>query len=362
MPPKKRCDEAAGVEARQPVLGDDRQRQLLGEGGLVAGFLPGVERPVELAQRVGVAGIVGREERILELAQARAPLDDGRGLGEPPPALVEALEQRGQRPQRRRFQAADLAVGLDVLPRGAVLPGRVAQQHPPQAEQPRVLRRCRALRQLQRLAVLAVQAPADAGASRIQRCSSGRSSSPMPKRCAQRRHLQQVEHVARRDARLGQVEQQLERVHQRVELALRAVGQPERDEARVGGIRQAEHRLDVRGVGLDVGHHHDHVARAQRRIGAEGGEQLVVQDLDFALRAVRDVEAQRAIGRRVDRAMLRADLRQRAQLAGCPPGSAAAGSAPPVSSNRSIVCPIRCSERAQASRRAASSCRSSAAM
>ena len=61
----------------------------------------------------------------------------------------------------------------------------------------------------------------------------------------------------------------------------------------------AEHRLDVRAVGLDVGHHDDHVARRQRPAVARGllehGQQLVVQDLHFALRVVGDVEAQRVV-------------------------------------------------------------------
>jgi hypothetical protein len=50
----------------------------------------------------------------------------------------------------------------------------------------------------------------------------------------------------------------------------------------------------VRRVGIDVRHHDDDVARAQRGVGVAGGEQLVVEDLDLALRTVGDMEADRA--------------------------------------------------------------------
>ena len=73
------------------------------------------------------------------------------------------------------------------------------------------------------------------------------------------------------------------------------VGDAERDEARVAAVDEAEYCLDVRRVGVDVRHHDDHVARTQASVGIEGGEELVVQHLDFALGAVGDVEADRVI-------------------------------------------------------------------
>jgi hypothetical protein len=65
--------------------------------------------------------------------------------------------------------------------------------------------------------------------------------------------------------------------------------------ARIIPVDQTEHRLDVRRIGIDVRDHHDDVARGQGRVGIEGREQGVVQDLDLALGAVRDMEPDRVI-------------------------------------------------------------------
>ena len=72
------------------------------------------------------------------------------------------------------------------------------------------------------------------------------------------------------------------------------------NEARVVARQLAEDGADGRREGVDVGHHHDHVARMQRPPAGrvrQPFQQLVVQDLDLALRAVRDVEDDGAVGR-----------------------------------------------------------------
>ncbi|MNP58779.1 hypothetical protein D3C76_1537240 [compost metagenome] len=68
------------------------------------------------------------------------------------------------------------------------------------------------------------------------------------------------------------------------------------------------------GVGVDGRQHDDHVTWAQRRVGAEAGQQLVVQDLHFALRAVGNVEPNRAVFRRVDCRPQLAGFGERAQF------------------------------------------------
>lgn len=85
--------------------------------------------------------------------------------------------------------------------------------------------------------------------------------------------------------------------------------------ARVTAIEQAEHRLNVRRIGFDVRHHHDDIAWAQARIGVEGGEQLVVQDLDLTLRTMRAMEADRFVAGRIDQRPLLARLAQWTQIA-----------------------------------------------
>ena len=141
-----------------------------------------VECRVELAQREGVAGVLRREERILELAQAGAPLGDGRGLAQHAPSLVETLEQGGQaapapRPRAPRFRRRARSFPTRRRPArrrspaasGAGRRARCSAPCPHSSGRSSALR-CSPCR------------PQRMPASRIQRCSSGRSSSPMPKR------------------------------------------------------------------------------------------------------------------------------------------------------------------------------------
>src|SRR5690606_12679752 len=71
---------------------------------------------------------------------------------------------------------------------------------------------------------------------------------------------------------------------------------------------------DVRGVGVDVRHHDDYIARVQARVGAKTLQQLVMEDFHLPLRAVGDMEAQRTVARGVHRWPAFAGFRQRAQL------------------------------------------------
>ncbi len=73
--------------------------------------------------------------------------------------------------------------------------------------------------------------------------------------------------------------------------------------ARVAVVVLPEHGADRRRERLDVRHHHDDVARPQRRrrvARREHRQQRIVKDLDLALRAVRDMEHDRAVVARHD--------------------------------------------------------------
>ena len=296
------------------MLAHHRQRQRLVESGLGAGLLPGRQGLFELdqGQRIGV--IIGHEEVGQQPAQAADPFMRWRRRGEHAPVVFEAGNEPDQRAEQRGTEAADLAEGFDPLPGGRAIAGGVAQQHPPQAEQPAVGRSLGPLAgQAEAGAMTGVEAPAHAGtadpAGELRQVGSVDTETP-----SQRRHVEQVEHLAGAEARLRQAGDERQRGQQRIVGAAPLVGQAERDVTGIVGIRQAEHRLHVGRVGVDIGHHDDDVARLQAGVVVEGCEQLVVQDLDFALGSVGDVEADRCIHRRVDRRPLGAGLGEWAQF------------------------------------------------
>ena len=215
-----------------------------------------------------------------------------------------------QRADQHGVQPADLVVGLDLAIRLALAHG-IAEQHAAQAEAPGVL--------LQPFGQAAlgtspgVQAPADAGAANP--ALQGRQVSLGDGEAgAQRRHVEQVEHFADPQATVGQAQQVFQGDQQRLLAARLLVGQGEGNVARVVALVLAEHRLDRRGVAVDVRQHDDDVARAQAGVGGKAGEQLVVEDFHFALGAVRQVKAQRMVSLRADRRPLRAAFGKAAQV------------------------------------------------
>ncbi len=113
---------------------------------------------------------------------------------------------------------------------------------------------------------------------------------------AERRHAEQREDGGGGEAAFGQREQVQEALHHRVPGAGVAVGDAERDVARVVP-RLREHGVDQPGVGADVGRHHRDVARLQPGQRGKQREQLVLQRFDLAQRAVRLGEHQARIGR-----------------------------------------------------------------
>ena len=278
--------------------------------GLAALLQPALQGLQQLAEQQLVLLVARAQEHLQQRTQAFAPLRRGGRPGEFPPGQLQALDQGDQRAEQRGIQATDLGVGLDAVQRRA-LAHRVAEQHAAQAEQPAVLLQIR--RHAEALALRGVQPPAHAGALdpavQLRQVALGDAQAR-----AQRRHVQQVEDLADRETAVRQVEQMLDGDQQRLAAAPTLVGQGEGDEARIVATEPTEHRLDVRGVAVDVRHHDDHVARVQAGVGAEACQQLVVEDLHLALRAVGDVEAQRAVPLRVQRGPAFAGLGQRAQF------------------------------------------------
>ncbi|MNN22333.1 hypothetical protein D3C81_1356890 [compost metagenome] len=86
---------------------------------------------------------------------------------------------------------------------------------------------------------------------------------------------------------------------QRITAALALIGQGKRNEARISALQLPEYRADVRRIAVDIRHHHDHIPRAQLGVGTEAREQLVMEDLDFPLRAVGYVKTDRLILRQI---------------------------------------------------------------
>ena len=226
--------------------------------------------------------------------QAFAPLRGCGWRGELLPVVLEPFQQLAERAEQGGVETADLGVGGDAVQRVAVAHG-IAEQHAAQAEAPAVLFQ---RGQLQAVFLRAVQAPADAGAF-DPAAQQGLAGIVEAEALAQCGYVEQVQHVADGEACVGQRQQVFQRHDQRYPATRGLVGHAAGQVARIARRHAAEHRLDVRAVGLDVGHHDDHVARRQRPAVARGllehGQQLVVQDLHFALRVVGDVEAQRVV-------------------------------------------------------------------
>ena len=120
-------------------------------------------------------------------------------------------------------------------------------------------------------------------------------------------HVEQRAKVGQSAAVVPDAQQPLHRAHQRAARARRQVGDVEGDVARVVAAVLAEDRADRRREVVDRGHHHDDVARAQGFacvLAGEQGEELVVEDLELAHRAVGEVEDDRAVRGRHGRARM----------------------------------------------------------
>ena len=133
-----------------------------------------------------------------------------------------------------------------------------------------------------------------------------RSSSLKRNRLPHRIGGAEVENLAGLGSSAGEVEQPVDDGQQRVGLRERTVGEPHlqpvpgmpRTLAGLGdGAAEPERRLDERRVRLDVGAHHQHVARLERRVVGEQAEDDLAQHLDLPRRPVAGMHLHAAIGR-----------------------------------------------------------------
>jgi hypothetical protein len=115
-----------------------------------------------------------------------------------------------------------------------------------------------------------------------------------------RRQRDQVQHRHRVDTRGREVEHAQRDVGGGVAATRRPVDHAQRERRRAAGGR--ERRLDERRGPGDVGREDEDVARPQRRVGIEQGEQLVAQHLRLAHGAVAGVQAPAGlVARQLDR-------------------------------------------------------------
>ena len=245
------------VEAGQPVFPHHRQGQRqvhLRLGTVVQPLLQGLGKA---HQQDALAPLIGHEEAVQHGLQPHAPFLRRGRIAHILPGVLQRPHQGQKPPQQLAVQTTDLVQRLDVRPRAGVA-RHIAQQHALQSEPPAVLRH--GIVQFQRLPLRRVQPPADAAlldpAAQLRQLFGLDAETLL-----QRRHLQQIQHLGHRQARLRQIQQELHGGQQRLVAAALLVGHRERNEARVLRRIQPEHRLDVRRIGGDVRHHHDHVPR-----------------------------------------------------------------------------------------------------
>ena len=223
--------------------------------------------------------------------------------------MVKLLDQIGQRTHAERLQPADFVIRGDACEHRNIggcrtrsptrspthsPTHRIAQQHAAQAKQPGVLLTHRL--QAQRGPLGGMQAPAHARSGHPAR-QAGQTVCRQAKALGDGRHLQQIPQLGGGKTLAVGVEQPFQRHQQPVATALRQIGDLKRNVACIVGAVLAKHGADRGGKALDVGHHHHHLTRGQRRaVGAHARrlrqqvQQLVVQDFHLALRTVGGVE------------------------------------------------------------------------
>ena len=227
-------------------------------------------QPVEpLGERSGAGQPVGGGDQPVDVL--------GEPAGQLDPVAADVVErQRGAEP------------GLRVVGQ------RDAGEHAVEAEPPGVLE----VADAEGLPVVGVEAPPDAGLAhpvghRVEVVVDEAEAAP------DRRALGEVEDGAGGRAAAGHVEQLGGDAEQRVGAGQRPVG--ELDAEPVGGVAalddvtEAERRGDERRVVLDVGAHHEDVARLEARVVLEQAEQHLAEHLDLTGRPVAAVHLDRPV-------------------------------------------------------------------
>ena len=141
-----------------------------------------------------------------------------------------------------------------------------------------------------------VQAPRHAGAAQpaFQRIAAARVDREAP---CHRGYIEKIQHLADREAALGQIQHLREGAHQGVHAGKSDVGQMpgdvQGDAAVVRGF--AEHGSQVRRIRADVRRHHHDVAMLQGGIVGQAAQQGILQHFQFAQAGVAGVHAQAGI-------------------------------------------------------------------
>ena len=168
-------------------------------------------------------------------------------------------------------------------------------------------------RQTETRALLGVEPPTDASAfDPAVQC--GQIALLDGEAFAQGRDVQQIENLADGEAAVREFEQVFNGDQQGIAAALALIGEGKGDEAGIDSVQLPEYRANMRRIAVDVGDHDDDVPWAKRGVGAEALEQLVVENLHFALGAVGNVEADGCITLQIDSRPLFPSLIERAQF------------------------------------------------
>ena len=209
--------------------------------------------------------------------------------------MLQPVDVLGQLARELDAVAADVVErqrGVD--PGVRVVGHRHAREDAVDAETPCVLDEVDAVR----LAVVAVEAPADVGlahpAGDVLEVVVGEPE-PRP----HRRRLREVEHLAGGGPATGKREQLRRDAEQRVGLHERPVRESHPQLVRgvhaLDHVAEAEAGDDQRRVGLDVRAHDEDVAGFERLVVGEQAEQNLSENVDLAGRAVTAVHLHRAV-------------------------------------------------------------------
>ena len=114
-----------------------------------------------------------------------------------------------------------------------------------------------------------------------------------PEAGADRRAVEQAQHPVHAEALLRQPQQRQKHLRQRRSGGFAAVGNRIRNRRRAGVRRK--HGVDEGRIQFDIRRQHHHVRRLQAIAHIKQGQQLVVQHLNLAHRAVANMHLQRAI-------------------------------------------------------------------
>ena len=223
---------------------------------------------------------------------------------------IQGIQQRAERAEQCSIQPANFIVGFDLVP-GITLAHGVTEQHAPQAKAPGI--GLQSVGHAKLAAALLIQPPAHPGT--FNPASQGwQVLFAQRETTTQRWNIQQIQYFTDRQATVRQAEQMFQCDQQRLLTTLALVGQGKGNMPRISRRVLAEDRLDMRGVGIHVRDHDDDIPRPELRVTVKGIQQLVVQNLDFALRAVSQVELDRAIVLAIHGGPAFAGFRQRAEL------------------------------------------------